>query len=62
MGKLVFNDNSERNGEIQKNPQEYYRKARVLARERAAAQLKAERSLSERKVSNGARSGRVMFG
>ena len=33
---------SRRVEEMQKNPQEYFRKARELARKRAAAQLKAE--------------------
>lgn len=34
---------SKRVEEMQKDPQEYFRKARELARKRAAAQLKAER-------------------
>jgi hypothetical protein len=33
---------SSRVEEMQKNPQEYFRKAREIARKRAAAQLKAE--------------------
>lgn len=33
---------SRRVDEMQKDPQEYFRKARELARKRAAAQLKAE--------------------
>jgi hypothetical protein len=60
MGKMVFK--GERSGEIQKNPQEYYRQARVVARERAAAQLKAEKRAAAVKQGTSGRPGRVMYG
>lgn len=39
---------SSRVEEMQKNPQEYFRKAREIARKRAAAQLKAEQQRANR--------------
>lgn len=42
MAKIVLKAGSNRVKEMQRDPQEYFRKARELAKQRADAQLKAE--------------------
>lgn len=61
MGKLVFNNNSDRSGELRRNPEEYFRKSRVVARERATAQVRAERTSSERKANGTSSPSRIRF-
>ncbi len=52
MAKLLRAPSS-RAREMQENPQEYFRKAREEANERAAAQLRAERQRAERSGQQG---------
>lgn len=51
----VLKVSSGRVGEMQRNPQEYFRKAREEASQQAAAQMKAEQQRADRNRAQGSR-------
>lgn len=60
MAKVVLKVKSDRSLEMQRNPQEYFRNARALAKKQAEEQIKAEQRREDKRLNANGRT--VAFG